>query len=95
MNALSADQKITLNEWLLRLEKTRDFTKAQSRLALTVCNIVADVIANREFQELFFPQAEANNACCQDRAAMSLNEIYTSWMILCQSAGLEGIRRSS
>ena len=89
VNALSDDQKKTLNEWLLRLEKTRDFTKAQSRLASTVCTIVADVSTNREFQELFFPQAEANNACCEDRAAMSLNEIYTSWMILCQSAGLE------
>ena len=89
VNELSDDQKKTLNEWLDRLEKTKDFAKAQSKLARTVCSIVEDVIANREFQELFFPHAEANNACCEDRAAMALNEIYTSWMILCQSADLE------
>ena len=88
VNELSDEQKKTLNEWLLRLEKTKEFAKAESRLARTVCSIVADVIANREFQELFFPQAEVNNACCEDRAAMALNEIYTSWMILCQSGDL-------
>ena len=36
---------------------------------------------NKEFAELFFSQVEANNECCQDRAAMALNEIYTSWKI--------------
>lgn len=88
VNDLSDEQKQTLNEWLLRLQKTADFAQMQRTLARTVCSIVADILYNKEFQELFFPQAEANNARCEDRAAMSLNEIYTSWVIVCQSAAL-------
>lgn len=41
-----------------------------------------------EFKDLFFSQAEANNVCCEDRSAMSLNEIYTSWLLLCKSPNL-------
>ena len=85
---LSEEQKKILNEWLLRLEKTVDYIFYQSELEHIVSSILAD-LPNKEFQELFFSQAEANNARCEDRTAMSLNEIYTSWMILCQSAGLE------
>lgn len=88
IESLTDSQKITLNEWLVRLEKTQDFVKNQSALAKTVCSIVADAIRNKDFQELFFSQAAANNACCEDRAAMALNEIYTSWNILCKSADL-------
>lgn len=80
---LSPKQKDTLNEWLFRLEKTKDFAHYQSSLASIVCNIVSSVLTNAEFAELYFSQAEANNECCQDRAAMSLNEIYTSWKLLC------------
>lgn len=75
-------QKCTLNEWLVRLERTSDFARSQSALAEIVCQMLKDVIENREFKELFLVQAEANNECCEDRAAMSLNEIYTSWRIL-------------
>lgn len=82
VEGLTENQKITLNEWLLRLERTKDFAKIQSTLARTVCSILEDLLKNQEFQELFFDQAEANNACCEDRAAMSLNEIFTYWKLL-------------
>lgn len=82
--SLTESQVFTLNEWLQRLEKTRDFAKCQTSLAKTVWEILGG-LENTEFKELFFSQAEANNECCQDRAAMSLNEIYTSWLLLCKS----------
>lgn len=80
---LSASQKIDLNEWLYRLEKTRDFRSAQGQLASIVCQIMTSVIENESFKELFFTQIAANNECCEDRAAMALNEIFTAWKINC------------
>lgn len=82
--SLTVTQKCTLNEWLVRLENTKDFANSQSLLAKTVITILDD-LKNPEFKEIFFDQAEANNTCCADRTAMSLNEIYTSWRILCNS----------
>lgn len=70
-----------LNEWLVRLERTNDFAHCQAQLAGTVCSILADAARNKAFKELFFTQISVNNACCEDRAAMALNEIYTSWKI--------------
>lgn len=82
---LSKEQKIDLNEWLLRLERTSDFAKAQKLLARSVSRILIDAFHHAPFQELFFTAVRTNNVCCQDRTAMSLNEIYTSWRILCSS----------
>lgn len=89
IDGFSASQKITINEWLIRLERTRDFSRSQAKLARTVCHILKSVTENAQFRELFFVQAEANNTCCEDRAAMALNEIYTSWRILCLPADLK------
>lgn len=87
--ALSDQEQGTLSEWLLRLEKTRDFAALQTELAQKVCALLADLPKKQEFRALFFNQAEANNACCEDRAAMSFNEIYTSWLILCKGASIK------
>lgn len=84
-NFLDENQKITLNEWLLRLENTRDFEHSQSQLAKTVCAILND-LKHPEFRDFFFSQAEANTTHCDDRTAMSLNEIYISWLLLCQNS---------
>lgn len=81
--SLTEKQKCTLNEWLTRLERTKDFTHSQERLAKIVCAILDD-LHNPKFSPLFFSQAEANNECCEDRAAMSLNEIYTCWLLVCK-----------
>lgn len=72
-----------VNEWLTRLERTRDFCRSQQKLALIVCKMLESVCENEEFRELFFIQIAANNVSCEDRAAMALNEIYTSWKIVC------------
>lgn len=84
---LTVGQKSTLNEWLLRLERTNDFKSGQAQLANIVCAILKD-LRHREFSEFFFNQAEENNTCCSDRASMSLNEVYTSWVLLCKSPNL-------
>lgn len=89
LNGLSRNEQIILNEWLIRLERTRDFSRSQERLATIVCKILQSVTENAEFRELFFVQAEANITRCEDRAAMALNEIYTSWIITFLPADLE------
>lgn len=74
-------QRYNINEWLMRLERTRDFTLSQAKLGQIVCDILQTVCQNSRFRELFFSQIGANIEHCEDRAAMSLNEIYTSWII--------------
>jgi hypothetical protein len=84
ISSLNETEKKTLNEWLFRLEKTKDFsTKEQARLASVVLDLLKDLMRNPSFKELFFNQVEANNEACEDRAAMSLNELFTSWKIIC------------
>lgn len=83
IDSFTAAEKIDLNEWLVRLEKTRDFSYSQAKLASMVCEMLQSVCENQLFRELFFVQVGANNVHCEDRAAMSLNEIYTSWKSVC------------
>lgn len=85
---LPDDLKIILHEWLIRLEKIKDYTDNLPTLAKAVCNILADVFKNDEFQDFFFNQALVNNVSCTDRTAMSFNEIYTRWNIMCRSVSL-------
>lgn len=73
--------KFPINEWLVRLAKTKDFQYHQSDLAEIVCGILKCLEHNQEFRDLFLVQVQANNECCEDRAAMSLNEIYTTWKL--------------
>ena len=74
-------QKRDLSEWLLRLERTKDFANNHAALAKIICDMLVTVGENNDFRELFFVQVAANNECCQDRSSMALNEIYSSWKI--------------
>jgi Leucine-rich repeat (LRR) protein len=76
------EQKDSINEWLFRLEKTKQYnSKAQAAFAKIICKMLVDVIKDKDFQELFLAQIATNLEACEDRAAMALNEIYTAWML--------------
>lgn len=83
IDSYTAQEKADIYEWLTRLEKTNDFARAQAKLAALLCRILQTVVQNETFRELFFVQIAANNECCQDRAAMALCELYTSWLVTC------------
>ena len=78
---LKPDEKNHLNEWLIRLEKTKDFQNNQSRLAQTTGEMLKALLDSEEFRTLFFPQIEFNNTACEDRSAMAYNEIYLSFCL--------------
>jgi Leucine-rich repeat (LRR) protein len=76
------EKKDSINEWLFRLEKTSQYnSKAQATFARVVCEMLVDVIKDKEFQELFLAQIAPNLEACEDRSAMALNEIYTAWKL--------------
>lgn len=58
-------------EWLLRLEKARDFQSDQTLIAEAVIKIACKLI-NPSFKELFFVQISANLTDCEDRALYNL-----------------------
>lgn len=78
---LTDPQKMQINDWLKRLEGTRDFGRSQERLAKTACEMLRDVVMNEVFKELFFAQVISNLERCEDRSAMAFNEIFTAWKI--------------
>ena len=61
--------------------RTEDYQGSQKKLAAIVYEMLENLITNKKFKELFFDQAEVNNTACQDRAAMALNELYTTLRI--------------
>ena len=79
ISSFSQEEKGLLNEWLLRLEKIKDYQNCQQRLAKIVCEMVHSLKELPEFKESFFLQVENDNNSCQDRAAMSFNLLYTAW----------------
>ena len=79
ISSFSQEEKILLNEWLLRLAKTKDYQNCQQRLAKIACEMVQSLKELPEFKESFFLQVENDNNSCQDRAAMSFNLLYTAW----------------
>ena len=79
ISSFSQEEKGLLNEWLLRLEKTRDYQSCQQHLAKVACEMVQSLKELPEFKESFFVQVENDNNSCQDRAAMSFNLLYTAW----------------
>lgn len=81
LKVLDEDEKGVLNEWLVRLEKTRDFAADQKKLAKIVVGILATACERPDFRESLVAQAIANNEACQDRSAMALNEIFVEWKI--------------
>lgn len=75
------DEKKSIDEWLLRLEKTDDYSGCQKKLAKVVCGILQTLTKDDDFKKLFFDQVRFNNQACHDRAAMALNELYVAWRI--------------
>ena len=75
------EQKGHLYEWLFRLEKARDFERYQKELAETTCAILETVHTDAEFRKTFFNLIAADLIACGDRAAMSLNLVYTDWKL--------------
>lgn len=72
----------SLNNWLIRLEKTKDFKSSfQTVMAKTVCEVLLHAAKDYAFQDLLAAQIESNLECCEDRAAMCLNEIYTMFKL--------------
>ncbi|MCH9620235.1 MAG: E3 ubiquitin-protein ligase SspH2 [Chlamydiales bacterium] len=75
------EQKGNLYEWLFRLEKASDFKRNQKELAETTCAILETVHTDAKFRETFFNLIVGDLAACGDRAAMSLNLVYTDWKL--------------
>ncbi|MCH9620164.1 MAG: hypothetical protein SP4CHLAM17_11100 [Chlamydiales bacterium] len=75
------EQRGNLYEWLVRLEKARDFNRNQKELAETTCAILKTVHTDAEFREIFFNLIAGDLTACGDRAAMSLNLVYTDWKL--------------
>ncbi|MCH9609519.1 MAG: hypothetical protein SP1CHLAM14_11070 [Chlamydiales bacterium] len=75
------DQKRSLYEWLIRLEKAKDFERNQTELAKATCAILKTIHTDAEFRETFFNLIAADLTACGDRAAMSLNIVYTDWKL--------------
>ncbi|MCH9619323.1 MAG: hypothetical protein S4CHLAM45_04710 [Chlamydiales bacterium] len=75
------EQKGHLYEWLLRLEKASDFNRNQKELAEKTCAILETVHTDVEFRNIFFNLIAGDLTACGDRAAMSLNLVYTDWRL--------------
>lgn len=81
LNHLKTEEKNMIYEWLVRLERARDFQRAQKPLATIVCEMLASLEGNKPFEEAFFNQLRPNLEACEDRTVMVLNVIYTSWRL--------------
>lgn len=80
--SLKDHEKGIVADWLKRLEQTAEFKKGnRPGLARVVCNILKSLKTDISFKKDFFIYIEVNNTRCEDRAAMSLNEIYVLWVI--------------
>ena len=82
ISVLDQGQKESLHEWLVRLERAKDFQRSQRSLCETACRILNTVLEDGTFRETFFVQVRDNLEGCGDRAAMSFNEIYTAWVLV-------------
>ena len=80
-NLLSKEEKGHLYEWLIRLEQTNEFKHSQKELAQKTCEMIRAFNQFPAFKEQTIAQLIANNSNCQDRAAMSYNEIYLSYCL--------------
>lgn len=92
-NKFSDSQKTILQNWLLRLKSTEDFTAQRTFLpqraliaqrtqfAQTVVGILETLATNESFRDDFFAQAGSNNERCGDRAGMAFNEIFVAWKL--------------
>ncbi|MCH9609448.1 MAG: E3 ubiquitin-protein ligase SlrP [Chlamydiales bacterium] len=78
---LTEGQKSSFYRWISRLEKVRDFQFDQENLAIRVCPILETIYKDAEFRKIFFDFIAADLTECGDRAAMSLNLVYTEWRL--------------
>jgi Leucine-rich repeat (LRR) protein len=79
---LNQEQRQNINEWLMRLERTSDYTTAlQQALAEAACGMLQTLRDSASFKEVFFAQVSGNLVACGDRAAMSFNELYLAWKL--------------
>ncbi|MCH9609479.1 MAG: hypothetical protein S4CHLAM45_10010 [Chlamydiales bacterium] len=78
---LKEEEKKNLYTWLIRLERAKDFKCDQKGLAETTCAILKDIYEDPKFRERFFNLIVADLTRCGDRAAMSLNLVYTEWKL--------------
>ncbi len=79
--SFTAQETGQINEWLTRLERTRDFQGNQRSLAQTICQMLETTQVSPDFKEMFLVQVGQNNTACEDRSAMALNELYTGWKL--------------
>lgn len=68
---LSLNQKEMIFEWMLRLEKTIDFT-CQKQQVTGLCIDMLAGLENPTFKEVFFLQLGDNLSDCEDRALLNL-----------------------
>ena len=77
----TTQQQGDISEWLLRLERCQDFKYKRGELATLVCNMLMTLKDSKDFRDAFFSKVEGNLECCDDRASMLLNIIYTDWKL--------------
>ena len=78
--AINYDQKVALQDFLKRLKETSSFETDRINLSKIICNILLTVKNDVPFRDLFFQIVQENLERCGDRAAMTLNYIYTAWI---------------
>ncbi len=79
--SLSERERSSINEWLIRLSRTKDFARNQKDLASFTCKMLQSLVSHPDFKEGFFAGLESNLEDCEDRSAMSFNELYSFWQI--------------
>lgn len=77
---LSLNEKAMVLEWLLRLEKTVDFTEQKTQVAL-VCIEILEALQDPSFKESFFLQIEDNLSDCEDRALLNLILLHMNYAL--------------
>ncbi|MBM3196524.1 MAG: hypothetical protein FJZ61_00875 [Chlamydiae bacterium] len=77
---LSLNEKAMVLEWLLRLEKTVDFTEQKTQVAF-VCIEILEALQDPLFKESFFLQIEDNLSDCEDRALLNLILLHMNYAL--------------
>ncbi len=77
---LALNEKAMVLEWLLRLEKTVDFTEQKTQVAL-VCIEILEALQDPSFKESFFLQIEDNLSDCEDRALLNLILLHMNYAL--------------
>jgi hypothetical protein len=75
---LSLNEKEMVFEWLLRLEKTIDFTQQKQQVTGLCIDMLAS-LENPAFKEVFFLQLEDNLSDCEDRALLNLIMMHLNY----------------